>query len=80
MNEKEMREEIDRLRLELEIANKSREQLRAIISMFVPREPPEEIEKQLEEAMKRRGRGPGIQEIIDDLLRDEPRQDQQIPA
>lgn len=81
MTEQELRDENERLRRELETANKSRERLRAMICTILPVDSPELMEKQIQEMMKQ----PmvGIDDIVEELLREElgnPQKNQQIPA
>jgi len=70
MTEPEMREEIERLRRELAIANTSRERLREMLCMVLAVPPPDIMEKEIEEMMKQ----PmfGIEDIIEELRRDGP--------
>lgn len=81
MNENEMREEIERLRRELDAANKSRERLREMVFAFFPIDPPEVMEKRVEEMMQQPMKG--IDDIITELMadeRDSTQNGQSIPA
>jgi hypothetical protein len=68
MSEQEMMQEIERLRRELETANRSRERLREIVCAILPLDPLQVMEKQIQKMMQ----GPvfGIEDIIADLRQD----------
>jgi hypothetical protein len=70
MSEQELLQENERLRRELEAANKSRERLREIVCALLPVDPPEVMERQVQEMMQ--GAVYGIEDIIADLLQKEP--------
>jgi hypothetical protein len=78
MSEKEMLQEIERLRRELAEANESRNRLREMICAILPVDPPDVTEKLVLEMMQQPAQG--IEDIIADLRRDEPPQGHQIPA
>ena len=80
MSEQEMLNEIERLRGELETANKSRERLREMLCLVLPVDPPEVTEKLVLEMLQQPVYG--IEDIIADL-RDGPNSSQTsrpIPA
>ena len=81
MNEQELRDENERLRRGLAEATKSRDRLREMICAILPVEPPDVIEKEIEEMMSKPARG--IDDIIEELRRGEvlcPQKKEQIPA
>jgi hypothetical protein len=70
MSEQEMMNEIERLTRELEAANKSRDRLREMLCVILPMDSPEVTEKLVLEMMQQPVHG--IEDIIADLLREEP--------
>jgi hypothetical protein len=79
MTEREMKDEIERLRAELAEANKSRERLREMICAILPVAPPEVMEREIEEMM--RNPPSDITDIIADMMSDRSEgEGRQIPA
>ena len=81
MTLQELRDENERLRRELEMVNKSCGRLREMICAILPVDPPELMEKQIQDMMKQPVTG--IDDIVEELLRSEPgnpQKNQQISA